>query len=141
MFVFRSLDTVYEYMYNLMCTRTRAAVLANKQDLPNAVSVPEVIKSLGLDEAGVQQSEIKIGFTVFMKAGGKHILQYALEECIVKVIYDYLPGVDEDELEPNRQRIKGRTWFVQSCTATTSGGVFEGLGWLSQQISDNTRNT
>ncbi|XP_038975045.1 ADP-ribosylation factor 2-like [Phoenix dactylifera] len=60
-------------------------VFANKQDLPNAMSVSEITDKLGL---------------------------HALRQ---------------------------RRWYIQSACATTGEGLYEGLDWLSSNISDKTR--
>ncbi|KAF5899209.1 ADP-ribosylation factor 4-like [Clarias magur] len=56
-------------------------VLANKQDLPNAMPVHEMTEKLGLHS------------------------------------------------------MKGRSWYVQSTCATNGTGLYEGLDWLSNQLS------
>jgi len=56
-------------------------VFANKQDLPNALSVSDITEKLGL------------------------------------------------------HNIKGRAWFVQSAVATAGTGLYEGLDWLSNELS------
>ncbi|XP_073101109.1 ADP-ribosylation factor 2-like [Elaeis guineensis] len=60
-------------------------VFANKQDLPNAMSVSEITDKLGL---------------------------HALRQ---------------------------RRWYIQSACATTGDGLYEGLDWLSSNISNKTR--
>jgi ADP-ribosylation factor 1/2 len=37
-----------------------------------------------------------------------------------------------DELDMHKE--KSRKWFVQSCSATSGMGVYEGLDWLSRAI-------
>merc|ERR1712157_625254 len=56
-------------------------VLANKQDLPNAMTPAEVTEKLGL------------------------------------------------------YNLRNRQWFLQSACATTGGGLFEGLDWMSRTLS------
>ncbi len=59
-------------------------IFANKQDLPNALSPVEVQNGLGLDP-------IKMKFEIFKEK--TDIKNYLIEEGIIKIIYDYLPGV------------------------------------------------
>merc|ERR1712151_423952 len=59
-------------------------VFANKQDLPNALSVTEVTTKLGLDN------------------------------------------------------LRGRKWYVQAATATQGTGLYEGLDWLSTELSKSS---
>ena len=56
-------------------------VMANKQDLPGALTPPEITDSLGL------------------------------------------------------HTIKGRTWYIQATWATTGDGLYEGLDWLSKNVT------
>ena len=32
--------------------------------------------------------------------------------------------------------LRHRQWFIQSCCATTGDGLYEGLDWLSNTLSD-----
>jgi len=59
-------------------------VFANKQDLPNALSVTEVTTKLGLNN------------------------------------------------------LRGRKWYVQAATATQGTGLYEGLDWLSTELSKSS---
>jgi len=56
-------------------------VFANKQDLPNAMSAPEITEKLSL------------------------------------------------------QTLRNRTWYIQSTCATQGNGLYEGLDWLSNELS------
>jgi len=31
--------------------------------------------------------------------------------------------------------IRGRSWYIQACCATTGDGLYEGLDWLSTALS------
>jgi ADP-ribosylation factor protein 1 len=42
-----------------------------------------------------------------------------------------------DKLE--LEKLRGRQWYVQPCTATTASGLYEGLDWISAQLSKRRR--
>lgn len=102
-------------------------VFANKQDLPNALSVGELTEKLSLNQyrnkpvstsqekkyvSKIMQRDLKIPERMFRKKKG----------CsrIVK-------HVPRDVVTPQ--------WHVQSTCATHGDGLYEGLDWLSKELS------
>ena len=44
-------------------------------------------------------------------------------------------GVSEIAEKLNLSNVKSRKWYIQSTTATTGDGLFEGLEWLHREYS------
>jgi len=97
-------------------------VLANKQDLPNALSVEEVTKCLKIFP------ERKMGWKKFEEECG--LEQHINEEGLIRYIYDYLPGIADDNIAEYMQR----DIYVQGTCALLRQGLYEGLEWLSQAV-------
>ena len=36
--------------------------------------------------------------------------------------------------------IRGRSWYIQACCATTGDGLYEGLDWLSNTLTKENRS-
>jgi len=98
-------------------------IYANKQDLPQSLSTEEVIESLGV------YVETKMDWKKF--SDECELQKYVNEQGIIRCIYDFLPGVTYDEVNPSLQR----DVHVQGCCATTGEGLYEGLEWLFQAMA------
>lgn len=84
-------------------------VFANKQDLPNAMAVSELTDKLGLQSLRSR--------TVHTLTPLTPTCTYLNTDCIL-IIHCLFPQ-----------------WYVQATCATQGTGLYEGLDWLSNELS------
>lgn len=95
-------------------------VFANKQDLPNAMSVAEVIARSPACLCGP-----------FSHASGARSAAAGHLGNKTRMRCDDLQVTDKLGL----QTLRNRKWYIQATCATSGEGLFEGLDWLSANIS------
>jgi len=84
-------------------------IMANKQDLPNALTPFQVAVDLGLREENVMLTPRK---------------SYRRYDDDWHILNKRLPTL-----------LENRYWCIQPCCAITGDGLYEGLDWLSQALS------
>ncbi len=78
----------------------------------------------------LQFESFKMNFKVFVEGSGLKGMVGGIKE-IVRVIYDYLPGLERGNAEHiEKIRMFDREWFIQLSCATTGDGLSEGMEWL-----------
>ena len=58
-----------------------------------------------------------------------NIKEYLNEQSILKIIYNFLPGYDKSTMK-KKTNWPGNKVYFQSCIATDSHGIKEGLDWI-----------
>lgn len=96
-------------------------VFANKQDLPNALSVSELTDKLGLHA---------LRSRTVSNLSRKRSLHQKKERKKNKTKARL-------ELFSQSQIISPPQWHIESTCATQGTGLYEGLDWLSQELSKN----
>lgn len=94
-------------------------VFANKQDLPNALSVSELTDKLGLHA---------LRSRTVSNLSRKQSLHQKKEKNKKQARL---------ELSSQSHIISPPQWHIESTCATQGTGLYEGLDWLSQELSKN----
>lgn len=92
-------------------------VFANKQDLPNALSVSELTDKLGLHA---------LRSRTVSNLSRKRSLHQKKEKKQARL-----------ERSSQSHIISPPQWHIESTCATQGTGLYEGLDWLSQELSKN----
>lgn len=105
-------------------------VFANKQDLPNALSVGELTEKLSLNQyrnKPVSTSQDKKIYIFFQNYTASFPEPLARVQKKKKGFSRIVKDVPRDVVTPQ--------WHVQSTCATQGDGLYEGLDWLSKELS------
>ena len=107
-------------------------VFANKQDLPYSFTSDEIGAYLQLHEmVDIEYNDI----WNCLYQQNTLIDTYNIPIGIIKIVVSYLPKVAKPS-----DKINGRPYFVQGCSAINRDGLYDGLQWLNNQLpSTNTK--
>lgn len=106
-------------------------IMANKQDLPNAMSVDEVQDKLQMTQWTIHSPELLMSLReeTFLKL---------LPESIINILSEYTPHRQCGPVRNGGNGTQTKCFIVGTC-ATTGDGLYEGLDCLSQTLNQTIK--